>query len=395
MGKNTPLQLRQINRAMPTEKILTRDFIYSFLAQFTFASAFLILLPTLPIYLSRLKLEEEEIGILIGVFSISSVVLRPFVGKALLRIPERDFMMAGSLLGVLTSLSCLFAYPFWPFFIVRIFQGIAWASFFTASFTLIANITPEAHRGQSITYFYLSLNLAFVVAPSLGMFLINLFSFTLLFLMCAGLCLCALLLSLRLQKRQVYSLEDPSISKGSFINREALPAAMTASLSNVAWGGFVAFFPLYSLANGVDNPGLFFTVFAIILILGRVFAGKMVDTTSREKVILPCLINYIVSMVILAFSTTLPMFILIAVIWGIGNVFLFPALIADSLDRAGPSRGPAMGTFTALADLGTGLGSVIMGVVLQLTNYSFMFLGLALIGVINLFYYYFFVREKG
>lgn len=54
-----------------------------------------------------------------------------------------------------------------------------------------------------------------------------------------------------------------------------------------------------------------------------------------------------------------------------------------------------MGTFTALADLGTGLGSVIMGVVLQLTNYSFMFLSLALIGVINLFYYYFFVREKG
>jgi hypothetical protein len=58
-------------------------------------------------------------------------------------------------------------------------------------------------------------------------------------------------------------------------------------------------------------------------------------------------------MAILAFSKTLPMFILVAVIWGIGNAFLVPTLVAYTIDLAGLSRGPAMGTFTALADFGT------------------------------------------
>lgn len=88
------------------------------------------------------------------------------------------------------------------------------------------------------------------------------------------------------------------------------------------------------------------------------------------------------------------MFILVAVIWGIGHAFLVPSLVAYTIDRAGSSRGPAMGTFTAIADLGTGLGAVIMGIILRLTNYPTMFFCLALTGLINLFYFFFFVRKK-
>jgi len=102
----------------------------------------------------------------------------------------------------------------------------------------------------------------------------------------------------------------------------------------------------------------------------------------------------IISMPILAFSSTLRMFILVAIIWGIGSAFLFPSLLAYTIDLAGSNRGPAMGTFTALVDLGAGMGAVIMGIILQLTNYKTMFLCLALTGVINFFYFYFAVRKK-
>jgi MFS family permease len=118
------------------------------------------------------------------------------------------------------------------------------------------------------------------------------------------------------------------------------------------------------------------------------------DIYAREKIILPCLFNFVISMAILAFSSTLPMFILVAVIWGTGAAFLYPSLVAYTLDRAGSSRGPAMGTFTALTDLGAGMGSVIMGVILELTNYPIMFLCLAFTGIINLLYFYFAVRKK-
>src|SRR4030067_192234 len=96
-------------------KILTRDFILCFFAQFFFAFAFNALIPTLPIYLSRLESEKTEIGVLIGIFSVSSLIVRPFVGRGLLRIPERNFMMVGVFLYGLSSFAYLLAPPFWPF----------------------------------------------------------------------------------------------------------------------------------------------------------------------------------------------------------------------------------------------------------------------------------------
>jgi MFS family permease len=377
---------------MTTQKILTRNFVLCFFAQFTFAFVFHILIPTLPIYLSRLGSSEVEIGVLIGSLGFSSLVLRPFVGRALLKIPEKNFMITGALIFALTSIGYLLTSPFWPFLMVRIFQGIAMAFFYTAAVTLIANISPEAHRGQSLSYFYLAFNISFALAPALGMFLINQFSFTLLFLVCLGLSLCSIFLSTQLGKRHIESLEG--VSRESFLSREALPSAIMAFFANIIWGALTTFFPLYALNQGVTNPGFFFAAFAIILILGRVFGGKLIDLYSREKIILPCCTTYIISMTILAFSKTLPMFILVAVIWGIGNAFFWPSLVAYVLERAGSSRGPAIGTFTAIGDLGIFLGPVIMGIILSFTNYPVMFLCLALIGIINLSYFYFFVRKK-
>jgi predicted MFS family arabinose efflux permease len=88
------------------------------------------------------------------------------------------------------------------------------------------------------------------------------------------------------------------------------------------------------------------------------------------------------------------MFILVAAIWGAGNAFVFPALVAYAIDLAGASRGPAMGTFTAACDLGVGLGAVIMGVILRLTSYQTMFLSLAFTAVINLGYFLFLVMKQ-
>jgi MFS family permease len=383
---------------MATQKILARDFVLCFFAQFTFSSVFYILIPTLPIYLSRMGAKEAEIGVLVGAFSVSSLVFRPIVGKALLKIPERSFMIAGTLFFASSSVAYLFAPPFWPLLAVRIFQGVGLAFFSTASFTLLANITPETNRGQIISYFYLSINFAFALAPYFGMLLINRFdfpfNFEFLFLVCTGLSLCCLFITLKLEKIQGLPIADLSCQKQPFLSLEALPPAIIASLITITWGAMTAFFPLYALKKGVDNPGLFFAAFAITLILVRGLGGKILDNYSREKVILPCLFNLIISMPILAFSSTLPMFILVAIIWGIGSGFLYPSLVAYTIDRAGSTRGPAMGTFTALTDLGACMGAVIMGIILQLTNYTIMFLCLALTGIINLLYFYLAVRRK-
>jgi MFS family permease len=373
-------------------KILTRDFIFSAIGMFMLGAVYHVLTPTLPIYLSALGAREVEIGVLIGSFGLTSLLVRPLAGKALARISEKKVMVAGALFYIVAG-AYLFAKPFWPVLFVRLIQGIGFGCFHTASFTLIANTSDEPHRGQSLAYFILSFNVASVLAPSLGMFLINRFSFSLLFIVCFGLSLCMLFASLRLGKRELPVVRDDAEKGGGFLSRKAFPPSVMGFANLFTFGATGAFFPIYAISRGVSNPGLFFTTSALMLILGRAFGGRILNFSQRDKIILPCLCTSVVATAILAFSGTLPMFLLAAVFWGLGHSFLIPTLMLYALDEES-SSGMAMGTFHGIADAGLCLGPVVMGVVLRLTSYRVMFLCLTLMAFLNIGYFCLFLRRK-
>jgi MFS family permease len=379
---------------MTIQKTLSRDFILSFLAQFAFSCVFSILIPTIPIYLSHFEAKEAEIGFLVGIFSVSSLILRPFVGRALLRTPEKKFMVAGTAVYVLSCLAYILAPPFWPLLIVRVFHGIGLALFSTASFTLIANITPVSYRGQFVSYFYLSNNLSFALGPFFGMLLINHFSLVVLFLTCTGLSLCSFFIAMKLGKNGAAPSQDEPIKAQPFLSREALPCSIISFMLNIIWGSLSAFFPLYALKHGVSNPGIFFIFLAITLILGRSLGGRVLDLYDRKKLIMSCLFVIIVSIVILPFSNSLKMFILAAIILGAGWAFLYPSLMIYVMEKAETAQGPAMATFTALGDLGAGVGPMIMGIILEWTSYPVMFFCLILVGVTNFVYFYYAIWKE-
>lgn len=255
------------------QKIFSRDFILGFFAQFAFSIAYHLLLPTLPIYLSRLGSKEAEIGILIGIFGISSLLLRPFIGKGLQKIPERYFMMAGSFISIITSGALIISPPFWPFLVVRLFQGVGFALFNTSAIMLIANISPDMHRGRSLGYFLLAINISFAIAPSLGIFIINHFNFNILFLSCLGLSLISLIITYKLSKKEIIYEKDSQSKIGHFINWNAMTPSIVGFFFIFIFGSLTTFFPLHAIESGISNPGFFFTTIAIMLILGRALGG--------------------------------------------------------------------------------------------------------------------------
>jgi MFS family permease len=303
-------------------------------------------------------------------------------------------MIAGAIVFALTSLAYLIAPPFWPFFIVRIFQGIGSAFFFTSAILLISNIAPETYRGQSLGYFFLSFNISMALTPPFGIFLTNQYGFPLLFLVCAVLSLSSLLISSKLKTTDVKPTDDSLRKGGSFFDRKAFPPIFVYFLAHIIWGALATFFPLHAIKHGVANPGLFFAAYAIVLILGRALGGRVLDVYRREKVILPCLTAYILAMTILAFSKSLSMFMVVAVIQAIGHAFLMPALVAYTLDLAGSSRGASIGFLSAAGDLGMVLGPIMMGIILRFTSFRAMFLCVALIGLMNFTYFYFSVKKR-
>ncbi len=134
---------------------------------------------------------------------------------------------------------------------------------------------------------------------------------------------------------------------------------------------------------------------SIMMVAGRLFGGKIMDTCNKEKLIVTFLPSMVVILIILSLSKTLPMFIIVGAFWGIGAAFFVPMSMAYALEYSGSSDGAAVGTFRAISDLGLGLGPVVTGIIIPFTGYPVMFLCLALICLINMSYFQFYVRKKG
>ena len=378
-------------------RLFTFDFVLMFLAFFTFIAANHALIPTLPIYLSKLSFNEKEIGVLVGILGVAALVSRFLVGGVLTKYSEKTVMLVGTLLFALTFPAAILFSRFWPLLAVRVFQGVAFAFFHTAALAYIIKVLPSAHIGQGLAYFMLAPNFAMaLVAPS-GVFLINQYGFVIFFLSCAGLCVCSLYLSWKVKgSRTIVTPEQNASRLHAFLPEwKIVIPAITNFLQMFVFGGLTAFIPLYALKCGIANPGHFFTANAVMMIAGRLFGGKIIDTYNKEKVIPILVCIAMVSLIILSFSKNLPMLILVGLLWGAGAAFFMPACMSYAFEYAGSSDGPAVGTYQAFMDLGMALGPVVIGIILPATGYPVMWLCLAFVCLITLIYFQFYVRKRG
>jgi MFS family permease len=375
--------------------LLTRDFVLGFLVFFGFAIAVFALIPTLPIFLARLGSDETEIGVIVGVYGAASLASRFLVGEALYKYSEKTVLIVGALLFGLSFLALIVFRPFWPLIIVRVVQGVSFASLDTAILAFVVSTTSLQQRTRAIGYFMLAPPFAQATAPAFGMFLLNNFGFTVLFLTCAGLCACTFCFACVLRKRKAVSIEAVTIRRRSrFFDWRVIPPSIPSFLHGIVWGAVMAFLPLYALENRIANPGLYFSAVGTMLIIGRMFGGKILDSLSKEKILVSCLFVLMVAMVVLSFSRTLFMLVIVGLIWGTGGAFFFPTAMAYVLEHTGSSDGTTVGTFRAVADFGTAIGPTIMGVMLPFCGYRIMFMSLAVIFLTSLFYFLAFSRRK-
>ena len=153
----------------------------------------------------------------------------------------------------------------------------------------------------------------------------------------------------------------------------------------LTYGTVISFLPLLAVERNIQNFEVFFTAFALALIVVRAGAGELSDRFGRPAVIVPGLALTIAAMGLLSVADTLPMLLLVAVIYGLGFGAVSPVLQAFTVDRAGlGDRGAAMATYSAAFDLGIGVGSVALGYILQVSTFGAMYLtaaGCAAVGL--------------
>lgn len=314
---------------------------------------------------------ESEIGLIIGVFTISAVLLRPFIGMGVDIVGRRKILVAGSVIFLVSMLLYNYTTSVFSLLLLRVFHGIGWGAATTAASTLIADIAPASRRGEAMGVFGISSNVAMAIGPALSFSLLYISGvpdFPRLFLAGAAIALVSLLLVIPISETVVVRPKTSLFSKEAYF-----PSALMFSVA-LTYGSIVSFLSLFVQKEGAGNPGIFFTVFAVTLILVRALAGKLSDIKGRKFVIVPGMIIISIGLWVLSMAGSLWVFLAAALLYGLGFGLVHPTLMAFLVDRVNErGRGAAMGTFTAAFDLGIGAGSIILGVVLQFFGFRVMY----------------------
>src|SRR5699024_1320970 len=130
------------------DKIWTRDFVLICLANFSIFLGFQMTLPTLPLFVKELGGSDQWIGVIVGVFTFSALLLRPYAGKALETKGRRFVLMFGLVIFVLTVGVFGFITSIGLLIFVRIIQGVGWGFSNTATGTIATDLVPVNRRGE-------------------------------------------------------------------------------------------------------------------------------------------------------------------------------------------------------------------------------------------------------
>jgi MFS family permease len=144
---------------------------------FVFMS-FQMLIPTLPPYIKSIGASGLEIGLVTALFSIGAVLIRPFIGFMLEYKHRKHLVLIGAV--ILFAITIL--YPLSSivvvFLFIRFVHGLAWGWSTTVNGTAAVDVIPFTRLGEGMGYFGLSNTIAYIIAPSLGIFLYNVTTFT-------------------------------------------------------------------------------------------------------------------------------------------------------------------------------------------------------------------------
>jgi MFS family permease len=342
-----------------------------------FAQSF-TLQPIVPLLVLHLGGDTVAVGIALGVFSIPSIVLRPFIGRFADRWGQETTMLLGTTGKAICA--ALYLIPSLPTLIgIRAAHGVAWAGFTTGSTSTLARIAPPMRRLEASGLFDLMPSLAALLMPAAALLLLDSVGFTGPLILAASLGAGATLVNLvafrpRLRRRDA---QRPPSARGAWLEPAAVLPMVMVLLFTSAASLFLVYPPLLAADRGIPLTDLafYYPIYGLVLAGSRGASGRLFEHTPRSPLLAACAVIAGVGLVIGAFATSLVTLTLAAGVFAVAYGIAPPTAQAVVMERAPRERlGAAMATYTLGFQMGSGLGAAIWGFLLAPLGFTNVFI---------------------
>lgn len=374
-------------------QIFTKRFIALFLTNLSVFLIFYGLITTLPLYVTgNLGRTDDDAGLLVTAFLISAILVRPFSAKMLDIYGKKKMLVISMIIYLLCTILYVFIKPFAILLVLRFLQGIWFSIATTATGSLAADIIPNNRKGAGLGYFTMSSNLAVVIGPFVGLFIVQSASFETLFIVLSAIGLLGCVVGLTINTSDIARPEVKpklSFSFNDLFERKALPIALLACLLALSYSSVLSFISIYAEQQGMLNvASYFYVVFAAAMLIIRPFTGKVYDQKGPKYVVIPSFILFGIGLFMLAYMDSSWEFLVAAIFVGSGYGTLTTSMQSQAVQSTSVARsGYATATYFTLFDTGIAIGSYILGLIAMSFSYQAVYVLCGVLLAVNMIIY--------
>jgi len=352
-----------------------------------------------PLFITSHGGSKSDIGIIMGVFALSSAICRPWISHMIDRIGrKKSYTIGCMIMSILPLVYLLFqgemSHFYLPLILVRIFHGVGVAICFTAAFTYIADIVPEGRLNEGLGMFGITGITGLAIGPIIGETIIGVFGFPIFFLAATGMAILGLLLTLPLPESfKSVSRESSQSFFSVLIRRRPLTVAVLALLFGFGLSASGSFVSPFAKEQGLPFISLYYISYSSAAVLTRLFGGRLADRIGEDRIIPHAQIlagGGLLVLILLGGNTILA---LSGFLSGCGHGLLFPCLNSLAIrDQPIDIRGKITGVFTGGIDTGAFVGSIMLGYIGEWAGFRPLFFAAGLALLIGVGVYKFQVR---
>jgi MFS family permease len=341
-------------------------------ANFFFFASFQWTYVTLPGYIQQLGGGAAEIGLAIGLSTLSAVILRPGVGRLVDRWGRKAALLLGAALFTLEPILYTLTTSVWPFLSIRLLRGLGIAAFTTAYTALVADLAPAERRGEAVGLSGVTNNVGMLFAPALGALVLVQWGYTVHFLAAAAIAAGSLVavLLVREPQRRGTSVGDSVGLWGVARQRPVWVASLGSTGLAVAYGAVLSFLAPFAAERNLSAAGGYFAAFAVAVMVTQASAGWLSDRVGRRAVAIPGLASAVLATVGLTMARSDSALLVagagLGLSWGLVRASL-DTTVVDSVPAR--QRGTALGFLYTCFDTGIGVGSFGLGLVAEAQGY--------------------------
>ena len=345
-------------------------------------------------YLRTLPIAPKWLGLLIGAYAFSAMVVRPFISPVIHSGNARTWMFFSSI-GFIAALPAYsLAHDFWSMLAVRILHGAFHAGLVSAMLAMVVTFIPKERSGQAFGLLSVNTLLPYALIPPVIVPLERAFGgFE--HVLTAG----AVVMLMNFPLLYLVKQNDRDADRNTGSDRGVSMKELLLDLRHPRVTAllvmtlllYTAFTPVFFFIKGfghqlgIGNPGLFFTVATLTMIALRVCAGSLFDTGSKVHLTVGALIWMSVGYIWLGFLTKPTSFYLCAFFLGIGWGVGMPVLNAMIFDCSEKRfRGLNINLSQEALQVGFLLGPIIGGWLVSGYNYRTLFVACAILTLIAL-----------